>query len=68
MGMITIRSNDVIVGSNRCDRAGYDRFLADVKMTKAADFLCLILLAGALFETPDEQHQPEHLDLVALLR
>jgi hypothetical protein len=26
------------------------------------------LLAGALFKTPDEQHQPEHLDFVALLR
>jgi hypothetical protein len=37
-------------------------------MTKAADFLGLILLAGALFETPNEQHQPEHLDFVALLR
>jgi hypothetical protein len=25
------------------------------------------LLAGTLFKTPDEQHQPEHLDFVALL-
>ena len=68
MGMITIRSNNIIIEPNSRERPGHDRFLTDIKVTEAADFLCLILLAGALLETPDEQHQPEHLDLVALLR
>ena len=45
-----------------------DRFLADVKMAKAADLLRLILLTRAFLETPDQQHQREHLDFVALLR
>src|SRR5207253_6836997 len=67
VGMVAIGGDEVIVEPNSRDRAGHDRLLADVKMTKAADFLGLILLAGALFKTPDEQHQPEHLDFVALL-
>src|SRR5438046_10666043 len=67
MGMIAIGGDKIIVEPNSRDRAGHDRLLADVKMTKAADFLGLILLAGALFKTPNEQHQPEHLDFVALL-
>src|SRR5205823_5236291 len=67
VGVIAIGGDKVIVEPNSRDRAGHDRLLADVKMTKAADFLGLILLAGALFKTPDEQHQPEHLDFVALL-
>src|SRR5947208_11220751 len=37
-------------------------------MTEAADFLRLILLARPFLETANEQHQREHLDLVALLR
>src|SRR5207253_3380407 len=68
VGMIAIGGDDVIVETCGRDGAGHDCFLTDVKMTEAADFLRLILLAGALFETPDEQHQPEHLDFVALLR
>src|SRR5437763_15770357 len=67
VGVIAIGGDKIIVEPNSRDRAGHDRLLADVKMTKAADFLGLILLAGALFKTPDEQHQPEHVDLVALL-
>src|SRR5207249_7747943 len=66
--MIAISGNDVIIESDRREGTSHNRFLADVKVTKAADFLRLILLAGALFETADEQHQPEHLDFVALLR
>src|SRR5438270_14088872 len=68
MGMIAISGNDVVVESDSGDGTCHNRFLTDIKMTKAADFLGLILLAGALFKTPDEQHQPEHLDFVALLR
>jgi hypothetical protein len=67
MGVIAIGSNDVVVEANGCDGTDHNRFLADVKMTKTADFLRLILLTRALFKTPDEQHQPEHLDFVALL-
>src|SRR5213079_3619595 len=44
-----------------------DCFLADVKMTEAANLLRLILLTRAFFKTPDQQHQREHLDFVALL-
>jgi hypothetical protein len=36
-------------------------------MTKSANLLRLILLAGAFLETPDQQHQREHFDFVALL-
>src|SRR5207249_10284895 len=36
-------------------------------MTKTTDLLRLILLTGAFFETPNQQHQREHLDFVALL-
>ena len=68
MRMIAIGRDEVIVRPGRRDRAGHDRFLSDIEMTKAADFLRLILLARALFETADEQHRREHLDFVALLR
>src|SRR6266496_6589934 len=65
--MITIRGDDIIVVPYRSHRAGHDRLLTDVKMTKPADLLRLILLTGAFLETPDQQHQREHLDFVALL-
>ena len=66
--MIAIRRDEVIVGPSGRDRAGHDRLLPDVEVTKAADLLRLILLARALFEAADEQHRREHLDFVALLR
>src|SRR5205823_4897420 len=66
MGMIAIGGDKRIVEPNSHDLASHDRLLADVKMTTAADFLGLILLAGAIFKTPNEQHQQEHLDFVAL--
>src|SRR5437867_6381262 len=68
MSMITVSRDDVIVVAHRGESAGHDCFLTDVKMTKSADLLRLILLAGAFLETPDQQHQREHFDLVALLR
>src|SRR2546423_15606159 len=68
VGVIAIGGDKVIVDPNSRDRAGHDRLLADVKMTKAADFLGLILLAGALFKTPDEQNQPKQLVFVAIVR
>ena len=67
MGVVAISGDDVIVVARGCDRAADDRFLANVKMAEAADLLGLILLTGAFFETPDQQHQREHLDFVALL-
>ena len=57
VGVIAISGDEVIVGPRGRDRAGDDRFLADVKMTEAADLLRLILLARALLKTPDQQHQ-----------
>src|SRR5207248_11035687 len=46
VGMIAIGGDDVIVETRGRDGAGHDCFLADVQMTKTADFLSLILLAG----------------------
>jgi hypothetical protein len=37
-------------------------------MTKAADFLRLILLTRALLKAPNQEHEREHFDFVALLR
>src|SRR5207244_6791873 len=68
MSVVAVSCNDVIVVACRRDRATDHCLLADVKMTKAADLLRLILLTGALLKTPDQQHQREHLDFVALLR
>src|SRR5436305_3478377 len=65
--MIPISGDDVIIVSHGGHRACHDSLLAYVKMTKTADLLRLILLAGAFLETPDQQHQREHLDFVALL-
>src|SRR5437868_4938163 len=67
VGVIAISGDDVIIEAGGGDGAGDNRFLPDIKMTKTADLLRLILLAGAFLEAPDEQHQPEHLDFVALL-
>ena len=66
--MIAISSDDIIVKTRCGDRTDDDRFLADVEMTEAANLLRLILLTGAFFKAPDQQHQREHLDFVALLR
>src|SRR5437667_6377732 len=67
MPVITISSDDVIIGAHGSDRPGHDSFLANVKVTESANLLRLILLTGAFFEAPDQQHQREHLDFVALL-
>ncbi|MEY2531406.1 MAG: hypothetical protein QOI96_1491, partial [Verrucomicrobiota bacterium] len=67
MGVIAIRSNDIIVMSRSRDGTADNCFLPDVKMAETADLLGLILLTGAFFKTPDQQHQREHLDFVALL-
>src|ERR1041385_2715687 len=66
VSMIAISRYQIIIRPRRCDRAADYGFLPDIEMTEAADFLRLILLTGPLLETPDEQHQREHLDLVAL--
>jgi hypothetical protein len=68
MGMIAISGNDIVVVAHSRDGTCHDGFLANVKMTKAAYFLRLILLTGAFLEAPDQQHKREHLDFVALLR
>src|SRR5262245_18933033 len=66
MPVITVSGNDVIIRAHGSDRPDHDSFLANVKVTKAANLLRLILLTGAFFEAPDRQHQREHLDFVAL--
>src|SRR5260370_17634925 len=67
VSVIAICGDDVIVLAHRGDGTDDNRFLADVKMAEAADFLRLILLARAFLKAPNQQHQREHLDLVALL-
>src|SRR5260370_38753701 len=65
--MISISSDDVVVTTNGGDCANDHSFLPNVKMAAASDLLRLILLARAFLETPNQEHQREHLDLVALL-
>src|SRR5437870_1814668 len=67
VSVIAVGGDDVVIVTNGCDSAGYNCFLPNVKMTKTPDLLRLILLTGAFFETPNQQHQREHLDFVALL-
>ena len=66
--VIAVGGDQIIIRPHRRDCADYDRFLADIEMAKATDLLRLILLTRALLETPDQQHQREHFDFVALLR
>ena len=68
MPVITVCGDDVIIRANSSHRASHNRFLSNVKVTKSTNLLRLILLAGAFFEAPDQQHQREHLDFVALLQ
>src|SRR4030095_3748631 len=68
VSVIAVSGDDVVIVTDRSDSAGYHRFLPNVKMTKTADLLRLILLAGAFLKTPNQQHQREHLAFVALLR
>src|SRR5437588_3591317 len=67
MRVIAVSGDDIIIVAHRGNRAGHNGLLADIKMTKTADLLRLILLAGAFLKTPDQEHQREHLDFVALL-
>ena len=67
VSVIAVSGDDVVIVANGRDGAGHNCFLANVKVTKTADLLRLILLTGAFLETPNQQHQREHLDFVALL-
>ena len=67
VGVVAIGSNDVIVRPRGRYSADDDGLLTDVKMAETANLLRLILLTGAFFKTPDQQHPREHLDFVALL-
>src|SRR5439155_9427573 len=64
VSVIAVGGDDVVIVTNGCESAGYNCFLPNVKMTKTPDLLRLILLTGAFFETPNQQHQREHLDFV----
>ena len=68
MGVVAIGRDDVVVMPGRSYRPADDRFLSNIKMAETANLLRLILLTRAFFETPNQQHQRKHLDLVALLR
>jgi len=67
VSVIAVCGDDVVIVTNSRDCTSDYRFLPNVKMTKTADLLRLILLTGAFLETPNQQHQREHLDFVALL-
>ena len=68
MTVITACSYDVIIRTHRSDGIDHHRFLTNVKVIKATNLLRLVLLAGAFLEAPDQQHQREHIDFVALPR
>jgi hypothetical protein len=68
VSVVAVRGDQIIIVTRGGDRADDDSFLPDVEVTKAADLLRLILLTRAFLETPDQQHQREHFDFVALLR
>src|SRR5215470_16389831 len=65
--MVAIGSDDVVVVTHGSDGTGDHCLLTNVEVTETADLLRLILLTGAFFESPNQQHQREHLDFVALL-
>src|SRR2546423_12264342 len=67
MGMIAVSGNNIVVVAHGSDRAGHHRFLPTVEVTETPNLLRLILLAGAFLKPPDQQHQRQHLDFVALL-
>src|SRR5215471_7997209 len=67
MPMIAISSDDVIIRPHASDRPDDDGFLPNVKMAKAANLLRLVLLTRAFLKAPNQQHEREHLDFVALL-
>src|SRR5438105_2751834 len=52
--VIAISGDDVIIVAHGRDRAGHNSLLTNVKMTKTADLLRLILLAGAFLKPPDQ--------------
>jgi hypothetical protein len=54
--VITVSSDYVIIQPHGSDGPGHDGFLTDVKVTKSANLLRLILLAGAFLKAPDQQH------------
>src|SRR5256885_11958112 len=57
----------MVAAAHGAARAGPPRFLPNVEVKKPANLLRLILLTGAFLKPPDQQHQREHLDFVALL-
>jgi hypothetical protein len=68
VSVVAIRGDEIIIRPCACERNDYDLFLDVIKIPKTAYLLRLILLAGAFFKAPDQQHQREHLDFVALPR
>src|SRR5436189_2974433 len=67
VSVIAVGGDDIIVITNGSDGACYHCFLSNVKVAKTTDLLRLILLTGTFLEPPNQQHQREHLDFVALL-
>jgi hypothetical protein len=56
MPVITVSSNYVIIRPHGSDCPDHDGFLSNVKVAKTANLLRLILLTGAFFKAPDQQH------------
>jgi hypothetical protein len=63
--MIAIRRDDMIIFATQGNRAGGNRFLADVKMQKSAHVNAgLIMLERRLFKAPDAKHLAQQFDFI----
>ena len=62
--MVAVGGDDVVVRAQEGAAADGDRLLADVKVQKAADLLCLVGAQAALLEPADPDHLPVEVDLL----
>src|SRR5687768_7774598 len=59
--MVTIGSDDVVVGAKHGHRPCGDRFLTDVEVAEAADLPKCIRLGAALLESSLDHHRPQEI-------
>jgi hypothetical protein len=61
VGMVAVGGDDIVIRAGGKHRANGHRFLANIEMAEASDFLLSVALGGSLFKTPTEQHRTVHL-------
>jgi hypothetical protein len=67
MAVIAIAGDDLVAVLDGHLHSDDDRFLADIKVTEAADETHAVELAGLLLEPPDEQHVAIGMELLLLV-